>query len=129
MPSSVMSAKRTLAFSVQAVTGCAWGLQAGDALREIRDRGLVRHGQLTSFYKHLVGSARTAQIYIELSKARAVLEETRRALRFSASPPPSESNLVTDQSSEAPRRTSPRKSRLGCAICNSTPHDGDNNGQ
>ena len=48
---------------------------AGDGLLEIRARKLIKHGQWSELCCRTCGSARTAQIYVKLAKARAILEE------------------------------------------------------
>jgi hypothetical protein len=46
---------------------------AGDALRSVRDRKLVRHGQVEAFYRETCSSVRTARDYIALAENRGLL--------------------------------------------------------
>jgi len=52
----------------------ALAMQAGDGLLEIRQRKLVRHGQWSDLCRRTCSSVRTAQVYVKLAKARALLE-------------------------------------------------------
>jgi hypothetical protein len=51
-----------------------FGLQAGNALLEIKQRKLIRHGQRGGFHRRTCGSERTAQSYMQLARNRAAIE-------------------------------------------------------
>jgi hypothetical protein len=55
----------------------SFALKAGEALLEILERKLIRHGQKTKFFHHTCGSKRTALIYIQLAKNRVLIEKAK----------------------------------------------------
>src|SRR5689334_5371519 len=73
---SLMEAAHTehLAIISAGKDSVARAMNAGDRLLEIIERKLIHRGQRRTLFKQVCGSTRTGEIYVQLAKARALIE-------------------------------------------------------
>jgi hypothetical protein len=98
------------------LTALGHALDAGDALLEILDRKLVRHGQKSELFRRTCSSARTGREYVMLARHRTLIEQIGRTsadLSIAAA-------LKMIRQAKGTSRTKTKSNRTGIAMTNLT---------